>query len=32
MYLVNDHTIINESVMSKYGFEVGYITLTIIKN
>lgn len=32
MYLVNDNTIINESVMSKYGFEVGYITLTIIKS
>ena len=32
MYQVNDNIIINESVMSKYGFEVGYITLTIIKN
>lgn len=32
MYLVNNNIIINESVMSKYGFEVGYITLTIIKN
>lgn len=32
MYQVNDNIVINESVMSKYGFEVGYITLTIIKN
>lgn len=32
MYLVNNDIMINESVMSKYGFEVGYITLTIIKN
>jgi hypothetical protein len=24
--------IINESVMTKFGVEVGYITLTIIKN
>lgn len=32
MYLVDESTIINESVMSKYGFEVGYITLIIIKN
>lgn len=32
MYLINDNTIINESVMTKYGIEVGYITLTIIKS
>lgn len=32
MYLINNNTIINESVMTKYGIEVGYITLTIIKN
>lgn len=31
MYLVNDNVIINESVMTKYGIEVGYITLTILK-
>lgn len=31
MYLVNENVIINESVMTKYGIEVGYITLTIIK-
>ncbi|WP_252179445.1 DUF3833 domain-containing protein [Endozoicomonas sp. 4G] len=31
MYLVSDHVIINESVMSKFGFNVGYLTLTIIK-
>ena len=32
MYLMNDSTIINESVMTKYGIEVGYFTLTIIKS
>jgi hypothetical protein len=32
MYLINDEVIINESVMTKFGIEVGYITLTIIKN
>lgn len=32
MYLINNQTIINESVMTKYGVEVGYITLTIIKS
>ena len=32
MYLINDNVIINESVMTKYGIEVGYITLTIIKS
>lgn len=31
MYLVSDHVIINESVMSKFGIDVGYLTLTIIK-
>lgn len=31
MYLTNDNIMINESVMTKYGIEVGYITLTIIK-
>ncbi|CCK76382.1 conserved hypothetical protein [Oleispira antarctica RB-8] len=31
MYLINDDVIINESVMTKYGIEVAYITLTIIK-
>jgi hypothetical protein len=32
MYLVNDEVMINESVMTKFGIEVGYITLTIIKS
>lgn len=32
MYLVNENIMINESIMTKYGIEVGYITLTIIKN
>ena len=32
MYLINDEVLINESVMTKYGIEVGYITLTIIKS
>lgn len=32
MYLINDNVMINESVMRKYGIEVGYITLTIIKH
>jgi hypothetical protein len=31
MYLVSDKVLINESVMKKFGLEVGYITLTIIK-
>jgi hypothetical protein len=31
MYLINQQVMINESIMSKYGLEVGYITLTIIK-
>ena len=31
MYLINENVIINESIMTKYGIEVGYITLTIIK-
>jgi hypothetical protein len=32
MYLINERVLINESVMSKYGIDVGYITLTIIKS
>jgi hypothetical protein len=32
MYLINDEVMINESVMTKFGIEVGYITLTIIKS
>ena len=32
MYLISDTVIINESVMTKYGIEVGYITLTILKS
>ncbi len=31
MYLVNENTIINESVMKKFGFEVGYLTIVITK-
>lgn len=31
MYLTSDDTLINESVMRKFGFKVGSITLTIIK-
>ncbi len=31
MYLVDEHTLINESVMSKLGFEVGTIVLVILK-
>ena len=31
MYLVSENTIINESVMSKWGFRVGQITLVIEK-
>ena len=31
MYLTNNDVMINESIMTKYGIEVGYITLTIIK-
>lgn len=31
MYLVNDNVIINESKLSKFGFPVGSITLTIRK-
>jgi len=29
MYLVNDHLLINESKMTKFGFEVGEINLVI---
>ena len=32
MYLVSENVLINESVMTKWGFEVGSITLTIIKH
>jgi hypothetical protein len=32
MYLINNEVMINESVMTKFGIEVGYITLTIIKS
>lgn len=32
MYLINDKVLVNESIMSKFGFEVGSILLTIIKN
>lgn len=31
MYRVNDRVVINESVLSKFGFEVGYLTLVIEK-
>jgi len=31
MYLVNENTIINESIMYKFGFQVGSISLVIIK-
>jgi len=31
MYLINDSVMINESTMKKFGIEVGYITLTILK-
>ena len=31
MYLINQQVMINESTMIKYGLNVGYITLTIIK-
>ena len=32
MYLVSERVLINESVMTKWGFEVGQITLVIEKN
>jgi hypothetical protein len=32
MYLVSERVLINESVMTKWGFEVGQITLVIKKN
>jgi len=32
MYLVSERVLINESVMSKWGFDVGQITLVIEKN
>ncbi|GAA0837076.1 DUF3833 domain-containing protein [Marinomonas arenicola] len=31
MYRVNDRVVINESVLSKFGFDVGYLTLVIEK-
>lgn len=31
MYRVNDNVVINESVLSKFGFNVGYLTLVIEK-
>ena len=31
MYLIDDHTLIGESDLSKWGFDVGAITLTIVK-
>ena len=31
MYLVSDTVLLNESVMSKWGFKVGQITLVIQK-
>ena len=31
MYLVSEKVLINESVMTKFGIEVGYITLTILR-
>lgn len=31
MYLVNDTSLINESIMTKFGFEVAYVTLYIRK-
>jgi hypothetical protein len=32
MYLINNAVMINESTMIKYGLDVGYITLTIVKS
>ncbi|MDH3763067.1 MAG: DUF3833 domain-containing protein [Gammaproteobacteria bacterium] len=31
MYLISEHVLLNESIMSKWGFEVGQITLVIEK-
>lgn len=31
MYRVSSDVVMNESVLTKFGFEVGYLTLTIIK-
>ncbi|MBJ7554603.1 DUF3833 domain-containing protein [Marinomonas spartinae] len=31
MYMVNPNVVINESVLSKFGFDVGYLTLVIEK-
>ncbi|EED36650.1 conserved hypothetical protein [Luminiphilus syltensis NOR5-1B] len=32
MYLVNENILINESIMTKFGFKVGEIVLTIIRH
>lgn len=32
MYLINDSVLINESIMSKFGFDVGSFTLTIVRH
>jgi len=32
MYLVDEKVLINESILTKWGFEMAYVTLTIIKN
>lgn len=32
MYRVSSDVVMNESVLTKFGFEVGYLTLTIIKS
>jgi len=31
MYLVNESTLINESSLTKFGFDIGYVTLSIVK-
>ena len=31
MYLINDNVLINETKMSKFGFQVGSVALTIVK-
>ena len=31
MYLVNESTLINESNLTKFGFDIGYVTLSIVK-
>lgn len=32
MYMVNKNTLINESVLTKFGVKVGYVTLVIVKS